>query len=283
MQHPLCPVTYAAEKEKRCKVRRREDGRLGDGDQERHRLTEQKSDGTRRECYEGAGCGDTNRMRLLLLLLLGEAILLPDAEEAIVGARHADGVEGVRLLHLLRNGHRLGRSRAKRRHGHQRALKLFGLVEVGGISIARLRLATLAGEDYQLRFELLEALRVHLQRLRRAVAAAVVNSNSNGARLLTVDAGLLQLSEGEAAPLAQLVVAFDRRGVHDWPQQASRWAGRHSSSLLLAQQPAALLARRLVEPCADVVLLADLMEVLVGNLIVVLHHSCKATAARAPR
>lgn len=49
---------------------------------------------------EGATTKSNHAIRLLLLLLLGEAVLLPHAEKAPVGARNADLVEGIELLHL---------------------------------------------------------------------------------------------------------------------------------------------------------------------------------------
>jgi len=222
-----------------------------------------------------------SRLEDLLLLLLGQAVLLPDAEEAVVGTRHADLVEGIEVLHLLRNDHR--RLVLDDRHGQDLALELLSLVELSNVGVAELRLAALAREDDQFRLVRLEALRVELQRLSAAVAAAVVNSDANGARLLAVDSGLLELSEGEAAALAHLVVIFDRGRVHHRPQQAGSRARRHGGRLGLPRQTAAVLARGLVEPRADMVLLAHLVEVLVWDLVVVLHHGPRRLAAQRGR
>jgi glycosyltransferase involved in cell wall biosynthesis len=106
----------------------------------------------------------------------------------------------------------------------------------------------------------------------------VVATDIRGPRELVVDGqtGFL-VPAGEAAPLAQLVVVFDRRRVHHRPQQARRRARRDGGRLGLACLPAALLARRLVEPRTDVVLLADLVEVRVRHHVVVFDtHGCRA-------
>eukprot|EP00966_Prymnesium_polylepis_P236993 5480935-Prymnesium_polylepis.1 len=191
-------------------------------------------------------------------------VLLPHAEEAVVGARHADLVESTLLLHLVRDGHGLHGGRG-RHDGHDRALELLRRVQRRLLRVARLGLGAVAREDDQLALELLEPLHVDLQRLGGAVPPAVVHRDANGARLLAVDTSLLELSKREAAALAQLVVVLDRRRVDDRAQQARGRARGDGSGLCLALHTPALLARRLVEPGLDVVLPADLVEVRIGD------------------
>ena len=88
------------------------------------------------------------RASLLVLLGLRKAVLLPDAEEAEVRARHADRVEGLDVLHLLGDGHRRLVDE-RRRHRHERARELRGLLELGRVrnrGIAPLNGGAVVGE-----------------------------------------------------------------------------------------------------------------------------------------
>mmetsp|Transcript_10922 Transcript_10922/g.23302 ORF Transcript_10922/g.23302 Transcript_10922/m.23302 type:complete len:230 (-) Transcript_10922:84-773(-) len=189
----------------------------------------------------------------LLLGLLDQAVLLADAEESVVGAGEADLVERIELLHLVGDNHRLllGEGRG---HGHDRADLLHGLLELGRLGVAVLRLVALAWEDDQLALVLLEALRVDLQRLSGTVPPAVVHGNTECARLLLVKTSLLQLSERETLPLSQLVVVLDSRRVDHWAQKASSGARGNSRGLGAASQTPPLLARGLIKPGLHVIL-----------------------------
>mmetsp|Transcript_29071 Transcript_29071/g.93385 ORF Transcript_29071/g.93385 Transcript_29071/m.93385 type:complete len:255 (-) Transcript_29071:11-775(-) len=224
--------------------------------------------------------GTTDGEATSLLRLCGELVLLPDAVEAVVGAEQAQLVEDVVRLHLVGDHHRL---LALRQLGHLEDALDLGLDGGGDLllaRVARLDLVALLREDNQRRLVLLEPLRVELQRLGRAVPPAVVDGNADGPRLLLVDPRLLQLREGEAAALPQLVVVLVGRRVHRWTQQADG-PRRDSSRLGSALQAPALLARGLVEPRLDVVLPQRLVEVLVGHHIVVPHHFLSSPCAWA--
>merc|ERR1719313_2709285 len=217
------------------------------------------------------GGGSTQPVALLVLLGLEEPVALTHAEEAPVGTRHADLVVGGFVGHLLRDLLRL-LLLERRGHRHHRTLQLLGLLQLGLLRVTRLRLAVLAREDDELRLVLLEALRVDLERLGGAVPPPVVHRDADRPRLLPVDPSLLELGECEAAAGAQLVVVLDGGRVDGGPEQARGWARGDSSGLLLPGQAPPLLARSLVEPRLDVVLPQRLVEVLVGDLIVVTHH-----------
>jgi len=77
-------------------------------------------------------------------------------------------------------------------NGEKGTGQLNGGVDISSLSITRLGLASLAGEDNQLSLVSLEALNVQLEGLLRLVAATVVNGDTDGESLLAADTSSLK-------------------------------------------------------------------------------------------
>ena len=82
----------------------------------------------------------------------------------------------------------------------------------------------------------------------------MVDGDANRTRLLLLDARLLELSEGEAAPLAQLVVVLVGGRVDDRAEEAGGRARGDGGSLRLTSRTPPVLAHRLLEPRLHTVL-----------------------------
>ena len=138
---------------------------------------------------------ELNRKDLLLLvgllLLLGLATSLADSVKTGNGASLAVLLEGRVVLLLLSDlaslllGPDLG-------DGEKGTGQLNGGVDISSLSITRLGLASLAGEDNQLGLVGLEALNVELEGLLGLVAATMVDGNTDGESLLAADTSSLK-------------------------------------------------------------------------------------------
>jgi len=179
---------------------------------------------------------------LLLFVVLGKTLL---ALETLNSDGHLQLLDGAVVLHLISNLHKLLLLlRLGNRENLAEVLSgVLGLLDAG---VTLLDLAALAREDDETGLVLLEALSVKLKGLDALVAAAGVNSNTDGESLLAADASLLKLSKSEATASAKLHVVTLGRAVNGRSQQVDRARG-NLLSLSLAGKTTAELLRRLVE------------------------------------
>mmetsp|Transcript_7992 Transcript_7992/g.14343 ORF Transcript_7992/g.14343 Transcript_7992/m.14343 type:complete len:241 (-) Transcript_7992:104-826(-) len=206
-----------------------------------------------------------------ILLLLGLLVgpLLADAGHPRVHPLQPQLAVRRRVLHLAGDGHKLKRG-GLLLDGHQLSSQLGRGLQLLGRGIASLRLVGALGEHNQVALVRLQPVHVLLHALEGLVAAAVVNSNTDGGRKLRGDASLLELLQGEATAEADLHVVPLALGVHDRAKGTIHRAREHLLGLGGAGIPAADFARGLVEPGAHVEL-PLLLEVAVGDNVVVLH------------
>jgi len=103
------------------------------------------------------------------------------------------------------------------------------------------------------------------------VCSAVINRDPNFASLSSVDSSFLQFFESEAFSSANLHVVLESLGMNRGSQEARDGSGEDLGGLLDSGQAPGPLLGGLVEPSVDETL-PILMEVGVGDNVVVLHH-----------
>ena len=125
-----------------------------------------------------------------------------------------------------------------------------GELLLGGIAL--LGLLARLGEHNQLRLVLLDSVNVGSQRNLVLVSASLVNGDTDRASELHGNSGLLQLSGGETATLANLEVVSLGGGSHHRSQQSSHGSGENLSGLSLTSQSSGLMTSWLVEPGSNI-------------------------------
>lgn len=128
--------------------------------------------------------------------------------------------------------------------------------------VALLRLLGIAREDNELLLVRLQPLNIQLLPLLTEVPPAVVNDDTNTARLLPANTGFLEFRQREATSLTDFAVVAHSLST-DGGAQVLEWADAENGGLGLASAAPAELAAGLVEPGLDAALpvLAEMVAV----------------------
>lgn len=220
-------------------------------------------------CFKKGGTESLFLARSSLLLGLLNGTLGTDTSVALDTGELAEGRVSLELLVLL--GDLTGafsNDGIDDGEGTGNAL-LGGSSTVGSRAVTLLGGLGLLGEDNQAGHVGGQAGLVQLQGLLGAVAATVVDGNTDGASNLAGDPGSLQLVQGEATAGTDLAVVLDG-GAADGGAEGLDGAGGNEGGLGDTGGAAALLAAGLVEPGPDAAG-PLLVEMAIRKLVVVLH------------
>lgn len=123
-----------------------------------------------------------------------------------------------------------------------RYIKLHLLLALLGTSLAR--------EDNQLRFVLLQSLDIQGQTLLARIASPMVDGNAQFGGLFRLESGLFEFFQSESSTFTDLDVVAETRAADCGTEEGGRSRGDGGGSLGTVET-AAFFACRLVEPCPD--------------------------------
>ena len=144
------------------------------------------------------------------------------------------------------------------------------LGNIGELSLSGITsLCLLAGswEDHELRLEFLNSINIGSS----GVASSLIDGDADGSSKLHWNTGLLEFRRSESSTLSDLEVVSLSLGGDDGSQETSNGSWEDSGGLGLTSQATGLMARRLVEPCADISVMA-LFVMCIGEHVVLSNH-----------